>query len=240
MADDILATAAAISGVERWRRSGRLAETQAALAAVFRGRRTLVIGAAPQVRVPTPAAYDASVCVNGSPGIARRLGIGCSDLTVIGGYASSQRDALSLANAQAWRGARTRMLWFVRRGDSIQHARTVFTEVGFEFENLQVIGGLLRAAIIGTVCGIELGLGSSDERVSHGVFAAILPLWAGAAEVILAGFSLSGGHSHLDAPTPREHQLGDHRFFALAAERRWPMATTSEELHRRYGYPLRQ
>ena len=52
-----------------------------------------------------------------------------------------------------------------------------------------------RAAIIDAVCGVPLGVGKRDDRISHGIFAAVLAIWGGATDVVLAGFSMAGGHA---------------------------------------------
>jgi hypothetical protein len=95
-----------------------------------------------------------------------------------------------------------------------------------------------RAAIAGMVLGEELGIGDNNQRLSNGVFAILLAIWAGVPAIEICGFSLEGGHSYSPKMTPREHLLGDTRSFELMRRLDSDIRTTSIELSERFGFPL--
>src|SRR6266566_7822734 len=117
------------------RRSDRLAILRRDLSWRFSDKRCLVLGSAPNAIAPNLTKIDACICVNGSPWMAARLGIGRPDLTVVVGHKTKVRDNdVALATLHVWRGLCTRTLLFVEIGDSAKHARSVFAKVDFRYE----------------------------------------------------------------------------------------------------------
>jgi hypothetical protein len=181
---------------------------------------------------------DCCIGVNGSPYAARRLGLLDPKLTVISGYTTALKSAKSRATMPIWRGLRTDEVVFVDTGDSEEHARYVLDEAGFQYDRFTKVSKHERAAIMGEVCGIELGLGDHNERASNGVFAATLAAWCEAREVVMCGFSLQGGHNYIEGDTPRHNLGGDMGFFAAAGQFDFVLKTTSIEIHKACGVPL--
>jgi hypothetical protein len=206
--------------------------------AVFEGARCLIIGSAPEIVIPGPLQNDRHICVNGSPYVAKQGGIDTPDLTVITGDATALKNDHSRATVPIWKGLQTRDQLFIETGDRARHARSVLDDVGFRYERFLAISKWERAAIIGEVCGVELGIGNYDERVSNGVFGAILALWCNASDVVLCGFSFRDGHSYIRAELPRQHVKGDHSFFDCADRLGFPISTTSVEIHEARGVRL--
>ena len=220
-------------------RSDRLAGMREEFTARFGGKRCLIVGSAPNAVAPDLARIDTCICVNGSPWIAARFGIDRPDLTVITGHKTMVRDrydAVASVTRDVWRDLSTRMLLFIEFGDKAKHARSVFAEANFKYEIFINLHRKEYAAIIEEVCGREMAIG--DSRISNGIFAAAVAMWAGAREVIFSGFSMEGGHGYIDHGTRRGHQRGDGRFFQLANNFACRVTTTSSELHRRFGLPL--
>lgn len=191
-------------------------------------RRCLILGSAPNARLPRRSAYEKCVCINGSPFVANQHGIHV-DLTVMVGYTTSMKRGISQESVRRLTGLRTDRLLFVTGGDNPDNARRVLADADFQYRQFHSITPLERAAIIGEICDTELGLGPRDERVSNGVFAVILALWAGANEVIVGGISLTGGHAYA-ADTPRYHIAGDELALRQLAPLR-KLSTTSADLH---------
>lgn len=202
------------------------------------GSRCLVIGSASGVRVPATELGYRCICVNGSPYVAKRFGFAVPELTVISGYTTALKSEKSRATVPVWRGLQTEEVVFVETGDSEEHARAVLKEVGFQYAQFTKISKHERAAIIGEVCGVELGLGDHNDRVSNGMFAAMIAAWAGAREIIMCGFSFKGGHSYIDDDTPRHNLTGDMAFFDIAKKLDIGIKTTSVEIHDACGIPL--
>jgi hypothetical protein len=119
--------------------------------------------------------------------------------------------------------------------EETETARRALDEAGIRYENFLRVEPLERAAIVGEVCGAELGWGVAKDRISNGIFAITLPIWAGATEVVLAGFSVEGGHSYVAGHTKRGHLAADTEFFRMAPGFVCRVTTTSQQLHDRFG-----
>jgi len=200
------------------------------------GQRCMILGSAPQAAIPARSTFDRCVCINGSPYIAKRKGIHPA-LTVIVGFTTAMRRDISATSIGKLRGAGSEHTLFISAGDDLAHGRRVLGEAGFEHGPITEMTPLERAAIVGEVCGAELGLGKRDERISNGVFAVVLALWLGAKKVIVSGISLNGGHDYA-AGTERHHVDGDLRCLQLLAKHFPQVQTTSYELSQATGVPL--
>jgi hypothetical protein len=186
----------------------RLDALRATLAMDLTGHRCLVLGSAPGANPPIMPA-ERCIAVNGAPFVASKLGIQV-DWALIVGFTTSMKRDISRLSMKKLQGLTARHVLFVSAGDSAAAGRQAIETAGFGFSEFHEITALERAAIIGEVCSSEFGLGPRDSRVSNGVFAAILALWAGAGHVTLAGISLDGGHAYAIG-TPRYHLDGDTR-----------------------------
>lgn len=218
--------------VVRWLRL--LLPLQYRLRKLVRGRICLVLGSAPDGIAP--AQFDVLICINGSAWSAQQLGMPTPDISVVSEYSTLTDNSVRSATRDILENLSSQFVLFINCGKGLARGRPLLGDCGLKFESLQSISNIGRAVIIGDVCGAELGLGTRDDRVSNGVFAITLALWAGATEVIVAGISLSGGHSYMQQPTPRYHLKGDDAFFRLA--RNLPIRTTSPALSQAYGLPL--
>lgn len=210
---------------------------RARMQSLFRGRRCCIIGSAPGGTLPARHPGDRVLCANGSVHAAAQLGVPEPDLTAITGFATHPKLVHALDNRTAWRGRRTRELVFVANGETEDNARKLFAETGFSYGCFTTLTPWERAAIIREAIGLDLGLGPRDDRISMGGFAATLALWGGAAEIVLCGMSLHGGHRHLPNNTPRHHVPGDTRFFEHLRTLPIPVRTTSDDLHQAFGFP---
>jgi hypothetical protein len=225
--------------VERVRRqrtqSATLPVLRARLRTRFSGARCIIIGSAPNLVAPPRRPGDCCLCANGSVQAALALGISEPDLTVITGHATNLSNAVSRANVKAWQGRQTSELVFIVNGDTEAHAQQLFADTGFGYRHFTALDIYERAVIIEDVTGIDAGVGARDDRISMGVFAAVLAMWGGAAEIVLCGLSLQGGHSYIASSTPRHHVAGDSRFFECLPNLPVRVSTTSLELQQRFG-----
>jgi len=220
------------------RKSMRLRELQAMLRGLFAGRRSLVLGSAPDAVGPDLARIEATVCINGSGWSARKMGIVRPQLTVISSRVTRPDHRVRAATMSILKGLETDYLLLIDVSEEMQAAKEKLDAAGIRYEKFTSVGPLERAAIVGEVCGAELGWGDTQERVSNGVFAVTLPIWAGASEVVLAGFSVEGGHSYIDAKTKRSHVAADTEFFSMAHRLSCKVTTTSHQLCNRFGIVL--
>jgi hypothetical protein len=203
----------------------------------LKGKRCLVLGSAPDTRVPRPGDYDRCICINGSPFVAHASGIAV-DLVIMVGFTTAMKKDISALSIEKLKDLQARDLLFISAGDALEHALAVLESVDFRFQSYSQMNALERAAIVGELCIEELGLGQRDDRISNGVFAVVLALWCGAAEVIVSGISLSGGHAYA-AGTQRDHQNGDRRCLMILAERFADrLCTTSVELRSSFSLRL--
>jgi hypothetical protein len=207
---------------------------KARLAPTFAHKRALVIGSAPNLVLPPVDRYDTVICVNGSGRPAFDLGILQPDLTVVGGYSTRSDTDVRLKTRIAWRGLETNCLLFVVSGRAAWRGRRIIRSAGLRFDTFRTVSMEERAFITSEVCRENLFQGEREDRISMGVFAAIVALWSGADRVILAGFSLGGGHRYIEGDTPRYHLAGDARFFRSARALSLPVATNVPEIQREF------
>lgn len=200
------------------------------------GETCLVLGSAPRAKVPATQDYSKCLCVNGSPFIANKHSISV-DLTVLAGFTTAMTKDISILSMERLEGLHSDDLVFINGGDTFEHCISTLKDRSFTFHTATEITPIERAAIVGEVCGRELGLGRRDDRISNGVFAVALALWAGAEGVIMSGISLSGGHDYAN-DTPRHHLTGDTTFLTLMAGAPRKVTTTSHELSRLTGLPF--
>lgn len=220
----------------RLKPSDRMLSLKNKLEALVSNEICLVLGSAPSLKIPLNSGFTRCLCVNGSPVIAQEYSIPI-DLTVLIGYTTAMKKDISALSMQKIAGIHTRELLFVSAGDVFESCIEKLNERNFTFDSASELSPIERASIIGEVCGIELGLGNRDDRVSNGVFTVLLALWAGASSIIISGISLNGGHHYLEG-TPRHHLSGDVICLKLLAERYSCVSTTSPDLSNMTGLPI--
>lgn len=225
--------------VERIRRDSlRLKELRNRLGDLLAGQRCLVLGSAPGATRPDMSRMNATICINGSGWTAREMGVDKPSLTVFSSRNTRPDKLVREATMSVLNGLKTDHLLLIDVADEMEVARAAIDAAGLQYDQFSCVTPLERAAIVGEVCGIELGLGIARDRISNGVFAITLPIWAGAFEVVLAGFSTGGGHAYLDTATGRGHLTADTEFFKLAPRLKCRITTTSQELQNRFGLKL--
>lgn len=236
-----LRTDDAIDLVQQARQSPHVADLRQFLRSRFTGRRCIIIGSAPNSRIPDLTPNDRVFCVNASGWLAARAGIARPDLTVIVGWTLRPVREVRRATIDAMRGLETDNLVFVESGAPEEEARSILADIGFQYQTFLKIDAIERAAIMGEAWGQEIALGrgtKQDDRPSNGVFAAALAIWADAEELVLCGFSLGGGKAYMQGDTPRKHLAADRQFFELSTRLTSRVRTTSEELQRLFAIPL--
>lgn len=213
---------------------------------IFHDRRCIVVGSAPRFVAPDLRPEDLVVTVNGSGSQLSKLGVSAADVTLLNGTMFSpvlermgfhDITEVSKATIGVLRNARTRHCFISTNSYSFSDSTKGLSEINFTSDHLHEMTGLHRAAIVGDVCGVELGFGGLEERVSTGVAAICLALWGGAGEVIFAGFSMEGGHCYIPSKTPRLHSIGDREFFRLCSTGKLRVSTTDARLREQFGIP---
>lgn len=204
------------------------------------GGRCLIVGSAPGISLPDMSRIDAVICMNGSGITARHLGIPDPDLTVMTGVLTVPKGKqMRIETIEMLGGLKTGHLLLHRaRGGSLDRALDIVRSAGYTYDNCTMLSDSEYAAIATAVVPPMHVLTKGMGRISTGIFATTVALWAGARDIVLAGFSLSGGHSYLHGDTPRNHKSADAAFFSDAVQRRMPIETTSDELHSTFGVPF--
>jgi hypothetical protein len=220
--------------------SEALAKLKAALVPEIAGKRCLLVGSAPDLVLPDMARIGAVICVNGSGITAARLGLPVPALTVTTSALARTKDrSFRVETIRQFDGLETRNL-LLTWGDAEMHAQALntFQKAGYRPRTCFTLSDDERAALALAVMPAENVLTRGNDKISTGIFAATVALWAGAEQVIMAGFSLAGGHSYTAQNTYRNHIGGDSAFFALAAQNGWPVSTTAKALHDEFGLKL--
>lgn len=213
-----------------------LVEVRTSLSADLQGQRCVVIGSAPDTRLPKAAPGDRHFCVNGSLRIARQLGIEKPAVHLLNAY-SLYVSAERAGSRELLRGLSTGHLLLLEPGLEQDKALDAVAEIDLRYDRLDCITRMERVAIILQGTGLHLGLGRRHQYLSTGMSAVAMALWAGASEVVLAGFSMAGGHQYLQVVTKRDHVVGDSLFLA-AMSKRGLVKTTNPALASAFGLPL--
>jgi len=208
------------------------------MAAMFQGKRCVVVGSAPIVGAAMRKDDDCNICVNGSFHNAEQLGITNPHANFLVNYIFTQGNRAARDVYKMLRGRHFDNCLIYSGTLSFEESITRLREAGATYGAIHDISTYERAAFTGEFCGLELGVGRLEDRVSNGVTTAICALWAGAREVHLAGFSLAGGHSYTKYKSRRFHRKPDATFFALCKEKQLPVTTASSELQQDFGIPL--
>lgn len=200
----------------------------------------LVLGSAPEPRLPD--GFDESwtlVTVNASQAGLKQLGCDrVPDLTVMSGQMLGRKPA-NLAGQEAIRGQRTRHLILIERGAlDRDESVAVLARHRFSYDQITTITSDERSKIVLEVLKKPLALGDGNEKVSTGMFAALLACYLGARPIVLAGFSLEqAGHSYDDRGLHREHVEYDHVALSYIGHRGLPFFAVDERFAKQSGRP---
>jgi hypothetical protein len=205
---------------------------------IFRDRRVVVVGSAPDFVAPEIVDDDVVVAVNVSSGVLchhrlRRPDVTLLNTNVFGSRKPLMRKAWAM---QTLANQSTEHLILVTGYMGKLFAALVLASIGFRYRRMWAIDRLDRYAITGAVSG-EDNVGSVDATNSTGISAVAIALRSGAREVVVCGFSLRGGVGLVDTAPVRRHVASDRRFLELARGRGLPISTTSAELQREVGLP---
>lgn len=183
-------------------------------------RPTLVMGSAPNARLPDgwdPA--NPLVTVNAAQVSAAALGLGPPLLTVLsvtllGTHANGREAQRVLA------GLSTRHLLVISHAAEWQRDAPVLARIGYRAEQTHRVTTRWRSRIVLEQTGLDAGRGDPEHtKVSNGVYAICQTLALGAPHVVVAGFSLTGGHAYNELGLRRLHVEPDRRAFEALAQR---------------------
>jgi hypothetical protein len=209
------------------------------LSLLLGGRRCIVLGSAPDVSLPEHGPDDAIICANGSVFVAKRYNLSKPLLTVMSSSVGRANNLVRQQTLQNLAGCSTNELLLVEsKGISFGATKAALEQIGFSYQDSHDITRMDRAIITEQILSSDIGGARGQSRISTGCFAAVLAAWAEAREIVLVGFSLTGGHSYIRGDTPRNHVGGDMVFFARSTQLQATVRTTSEILHEKFGIPL--
>lgn len=209
------------------------------LAPAVEGRDCLVFGSAPDPVVPQMASNGAIICINGSGSPVRRLGLRDPDLTIMSSNVTILKKDVRVETIRHLDGLHSTHLLLFRGSEETQRrALDALQDAGYRCDDAATLADRQYVAIASGLVPVSNILSRGDERISTGVFAVAVATWLRARSIVLAGFSLAGGHSYIAGDTPRNHVSADAAFFASIIARGLPVTTTSRELAARFGIPL--
>lgn len=196
------------------------------VAADVRGRSVLVLGSAPGAVAPADIGDRLVVTINGSQEILRSWTGESPYLTLFNTVYFRSRASTSFARKML-RGTRTRNLIVMqnRRCHLCAVARLLVARYGYD--HLVCMEPVERTRVVADALSSEA---FADLKPSNGVFAALLMLHLGAADVTLAGFSFSrSGHAYNSMNLPRNHVDDDRRVLVRVSELGLPVTCTSPD-----------
>jgi hypothetical protein len=216
-----------------------LSRLRAVLRETVAGRTTIVIGSAPDPVVP--AVHNAChLCVNGSVHSADKYFHVIPDATFLNGAIFHDADSYAEATVGA---LRDKSLGIVLVSRNAYHCcSAVLEEIGASARKCYSVSKYDKRLIIGQSLGHSFfGTYPIEANISNGMFMAVVALWAGAAEVILVGFSFNSRHEYSKQAqqlSVRGHLREDSRFLEYIVASKLPVSTTAPEIHNKFGLAL--
>ena len=213
--------------------SEQIRELRALYTQALKGRRCVVIGSAPSAARVELRDDDAVFCVNGSGWIADKWNYPSPDLTVIGAGSLKTTTEVTRATIESLAGKQTKGLLLVADEAELSSACHILSEIGYQFDSMNAINKIQRAAIFDLAWSTSLPVGPkvrARDRPSNGLFAASIAILAGVSELIMTGFSLSQGHAYMSGATERRHIDSDLELLRRAGLLGLKVETTSAEL----------
>ncbi len=175
---------------------------------IYKGKRCIVVGSAPGVRVPKKQDGDVVIAVNSGAVVAQKSGRGV-DVFCTTAALFNEKDNRNMqirAGIQDFSVSLAYIYWYY--GEKIS-----LSDFGISAKTTHWISKSEREQIIKNVCGFAL-------RVSSGLFAVCIAILSGAASVEMVGFSLTDyGHANLpsDSLEFRDHVAEDTAFLIALA-----------------------
>ncbi len=203
-------------------------------------RPTLVLGSAPSPVLPDawPLA-NPLITINASQVSGEGLGLPVPTLTVLSvTVLDARQQAREVQRVLA--GRSTGQLLVVTHTAEWRRDGHVLADIGYRAGHTLRVSTRYRGVVVRAQTGLDAGRGDPrHDKVSNGVFAICQALALGAPRVVLAGFSLGGGHAYNALGLPRLHVEPDQRALAALAAR-WPgrLYAASAREAEAFGLPL--
>lgn len=194
----------------------------------------LIVGSAPDIKLPLQRDYDLVVVANGGAALAHAGGL-TLDVLVTTAYLLTAQTPYNSFVMAGWRGLTVPEVIVDEFGAETDEVRLRAT--GLVYADLKRVSRVLRGMLIAYAVGTQnVGNGKTEAlRCSTGVLAACLAASRGATEITVAGFSRMNGH----VGNTRQHENGAHHAADDAVmsilKQRVKLGTTNPELAKRIG-----
>jgi len=197
----------------------------------------LVLGSAPCPEMP--AGFDRTwvfMTVNASQSSVRSRDAQ-PDLTVMSDCMLADSPA-NMAAKDAIRNNKTGRLILIERGITIADAKKTLQALNYSCDELMVMDHWQRSRVTHRVLGEYVAAGCGGQKISTGVFAALLAYFLGADPVVLSGFSFSmDGHAYNTFRHKRNHIIVDQAALSLARKKGLPFYAAENRFSLESGLP---
>ena len=197
----------------------------------------LVLGSAPKPSVPV--GFDEAwtfMTVNASQSSVQHWKFSPS-FTIMSDQMFGDRP-VNLEGKEAVKGRRTGRLILIKRGYPVSETIKKLQALNYRYDELIVIGHWERSHIAHKVLGGYVVIGMGEQKISTGIFAAIMASFLGAAPVILSGFSFSAhGHAYNEFQRKRSHIHIDQAALFIAQKKGLPFYAADAEFSFESGLP---
>lgn len=200
--------------------------------------RCLVLGSAPDPVLP--AGFDSTwalVTINASQASIEKWNAQ-PDATVMSDRMFEDSPA-NISGKQAIENRKTRQLFLIQRGHSVDETKKILQALHYSFERLTMIDHWTRSSVTHEILGSYLAIGSGQRKISTGIFASLLAYYLGATAVVLSGFSFTkDGHAYNSLKHKRYHLFSDKRALARVQEKRLPFYASDSTFSFESGLPV--
>ena len=121
---------------------------------------------------------------------------------------------------------------------TVSETKRILHEIKYQYKELTIINHWERSRIAYKVLGEYVAIGSGEQKISTGIFAALIAFYLGANPVILSGFSFSAnGHAYNTFKHKRNHISADKTALLLARKKGLPFYASDSKFSLESGLP---
>jgi hypothetical protein len=174
------------------------------------GTRCLIVGTGKNIVMPPPTSYSFVIAANGGLEFCESKR---ANVLVTTAYLCRRGPSIEESNSlESWSGATVETIYVDETDGKAAIVAERAQELGLTYSEIIGITPELRNGMVESACGLPLGAGSPDERVSTAIFGVCLALGRGADSVLMVGISFQDGHAGKKPDNhPRHHLEADKK-----------------------------
>lgn len=199
-------------------------------------RNAIIVGSAPDIKLPTRRDYDLVVVANGGAALAHAGGFERLDVLVTTAYLLKAQTDYNSFVMKGWKKLHATEVIVDEFGTPLSEVEPTLRKTGLTFDKVTGVNARMRGMLIAYAIGTGIGNGKEEKkRCSTGMVAACLAASRGATDITVVGFSRMNGHvGNTHQHENGAHHLADDAVMNILKER-VRLSTTNPQLAKRLG-----